>query len=48
MALADRAGVVRADLHSVRDPRLLNDHNRCMRGLGGSVLAVRGGMVNFL
>ena len=43
MALADRAGVVHADLHSGRDPRLINDHNRCMRGLGGSVLAVRGG-----
>jgi hypothetical protein len=33
MALADRAGVVHADLHSGRDPRLINDHNRCMRGL---------------
>src|SRR5450631_194562 len=43
MALADRAGVVHADLQSGRDPRLINDHNRCMRGLGGSVLAVCGG-----
>jgi len=48
MDLADRAGVIRADLHSVRDPRLINDHNRCMRGLGSSVLPVRGGIVNFL
>jgi hypothetical protein len=43
MALADRAGVVHADLHSGRDLGVINDHNRCMRGLGGSVLAVRGG-----
>lgn len=43
MALADRAGVVHADLHSGRDPRLINDHKRWMRGLGGSVLAVRRG-----
>ena len=41
--MADRAAVVHADLHSGGDPRPINDHNRCMRGLGGSVLAVRGG-----
>jgi beta-N-acetylhexosaminidase len=42
MALADRAGVAHADLCVRGDPRLINDHHRCMRGLGGSVLAVRG------